>query len=239
MKAIIANATRYALDYRESLPNFICEQVTERSVSLDGSKTWKHKDKVTGMITYFDHAEDWSFLETEKDGRKSHSAENTVGEKGISSAGLFGAVITGLFRPSSKAEIEWKETGVLGDGTVQVFNYRVAQANSNMNLRVGPMEVITVGYHGLVYIDSTTHSVRRITEVADDVPKKYPIHATSVSADYDYVSIGGQDYLMPVGAQVILKKGRRETDLNEIGFRDFHRFGSTAKILTDLPDEKP
>jgi VWFA-related protein len=239
LKAIIANATRYAMDYRDSLPNFICEQVTERSVSLDGSITWRHKDKVTGMITYFDHAEDWSLLETERDGRKSHIDENTVGEKGISSEGLFGAVITGLFRPLSKAEIAWKETGVLGDGTVQVFGYRVAQENSNLNLRVGPMEVITVGYHGLVYIDSTTHSVRRITEVADDVPKKYPIHAASVSADYDYVSIGGQDYLMPVGAQVILKKGRHETDLNEIGFRDFHRFGSTTKILEQSPDEKP
>jgi hypothetical protein len=191
------------------------------------------------MITYFDHAEDWNLLETERDGRKSRIDENTVGEKGISSEGLFGAVITGLFRPLTKAEIAWKETGVLGEGTVQVFSYRVAQENSNLNLRVGPMEVITVGYHGLVYIDSTTHSVRRITEVADDVPKKYPIHAASVSADYDYVSIGGQDYLMPVGAQVILKKGRHETDQNEIGFRDFHRFGSTAKILPQSPEEKP
>ena len=230
LKSMIADATRFAMDYRDSLPNFMCQQVTDRSVSLDGAKTWRHKDKITGLLTYLDHVEDWSFLETERDGHKSHVDEET--EKGISSAGVFGSVISGLFRPSSKAEIEWKETGVLGDGTVQVFSYRVAQENSNLNLRVGPMEVITVGYHGLVYIDSATHSVRRITEVADGVPKKYPIHATSVSADYDYVSIGGHDYLMPVGAQVILKKGHHETDLNEIGFRDFHRFGSTTKILT-------
>lgn len=233
LKSIIADATRYAMDYRDSLPNFMCEQVTDRSVSLDGAKTWKYKDKITGVLTYFDHVEDRSFLESERDGHKNHIDEDTESEKGVSSAGLFGAVISGLFRPLSKAEIVWKETGVLGDGTVQVFNYRVARENSNLNLRVGPMEVITVGYHGLVYIDSRTHSVRRITEIADDVPKKYPIHATLVTADYDFVSIGGHDYLMPVGAQVILKKGRHETDLNEIGFRDFHRFGSTAKILTN------
>jgi VWFA-related protein len=233
LKSIIADATRFAMDYRESLPNFMCQQVTDRSVSSDGEKTWKHKDKVTGQLTYLDHAEDWSFLEAEQDGHKSHNGDGTETEKGISSAGIFGAVISGLFRPSSKAEIVWKETGVLGDGTVQVFNYRVAQENSNLNLRVGPTEVITVGYHGLVYIDSRAHSVRRITEIADGVPKKYPIHATSVSADYDYVFIGGHDYLMPIGAQVILKKGNHETDLNEIGFRDFHRFGATAKILAD------
>jgi hypothetical protein len=239
LKSILADATQYAMDYRDSLPNFICEQVTDRSVSSDGAKTWKHKDKVTGLLTYYDHAEDWSFLETERDGHKHHVDEDTEGERGISSAGLFGSVITGLFRPRSKAEIAWKETGVLGDETVQVFSYRVAQENSNLNLRVGSTEVITVGYHGLVYIDGRTHGVRRITEIADNVPKRYPIHATSVSADYDYVSIGGHDYLMPVGAQVILKKGHNQTDLNEIGFRNFHRFGSTSKIVAAPPEKQP
>jgi len=238
LKAMIADATRYAMDYRESLPNFICQQVTDRSISLDGAKTWKHKDKVTGRLTFLDHAEDWSFLETEQDGHKSQVDVDMESEKGISSAGLFGSVITGLFRPLSKAEIAWKETGVLGDGTVQVFSYRVAQENSNLNLRVGSNEVITVGYHGVVYIDSATHSVRRITEVADDVPRKYPIHGASVTADYDYVSIAGRDYLMPVGAQVVLLKGHHETDLNDIAFRDFHRFGSTARIVAPPPEKE-
>jgi len=237
LKSIIAAATQYATDYWDSLPNFICEEVTDRSVSVDGAKTWKHKDKVSGLLTYFDHAEDWSYLETEQDGHKRHAGDDLGSEKGISSAGLFGTVIRGLFRPASKAEIVWKETGVLGDGTVQVFNYRVARENSTLNLRVAAVQVITVGYHGLVYIDSTTHSVRRITEIADDVPQKYPIHATFVSADYDYVSIGSHDYLMPVGAQVILRKGRNETDLNEIEFHNFHRFGSTVKILTASPEK--
>ena len=238
LKTIIADATRYATDYRDSLPNFMCEQVTDRFVSPDGGKTWKHKDKVTGQLTYFDHAENWSFLETERDGHKDHLEEDTESERGISSAGLFGAVITGLFGSSSKAEIAWKETGVLNDGTVQVFSYRVSQENSNLNLRISSSEVITVGYHGLVYIDGATHSVRRITEVADGVPKKYAIHATSVSADYDYVFIGDRDYLVPVGAQVILKKGRNYTALNEIGFRKFHRFGSTSKIWTSRPENE-
>jgi VWFA-related protein len=237
LKSVLADATRNAAEYRDSLPNLMCEQVTDRFVSSDGEKTWRHKDKVTGQLTYFEHVEDWSFLEAARNSHKDHIEEDTESEKGISSAGLFGAVIAGLFRPASKAEIDWKETGVLDNGTVQVFNYRVAQANSNLNLRVSSSEVITVGYHGLVYIDSASHSVRRITEVADNVPRKYPIHATSVSADYDYVSIGDRDYLVPVGARVTLKKGRNETALNEIGFRNFHRFGSTLKILSSPPEK--
>ena len=238
VKTILADATRFATDYRNSLPNFLCQQMTNRSVSLDGGKTWTHQDKLTGMLTFLDHSEDWKFLELEKDGRKSHVIEGVEGEQGISSAGMFGAVVSGLFRPESKADIVWKETLALGDGTVQVFDYRVAQANSNMALRVGAKEVITVGYHGQVYLDSKTHTVRRITEIADDVPKRYPIHGTLVSADYDFVSIGGNDYLMPIGAQVILQKGHHRTFLNDISFREYHRFGSANQILSDLPDEK-
>jgi len=59
-----------------------------------------------------------------------------------------------------------------------------------------------------------------------------------VSADYDYVFISDRDYLVPVGAQVILKKGRNYTALNEIGFRKFHRFGSTSKIWTSRPENE-
>jgi len=238
VKSILADATRFATDYRNSLPNFLCQQMTNRSVSLDGGKTWTHQDKLTGMLTFLDHSEDWRFLEIERDGHKSHLTEGAEGEQGISSAGMFGAVVSGLFRPASKADIVWKETLALGDGTVQVFDYRVDQANSNMNLRVGPKEVITVGYHGQVYLDTKTHTVRRITEIADNVPKRYPIHGTLVSADYDYVSIGGNDYLMPIGAQVILQKGRHRTFLNDISFREYHRFGSANQILSDLPDDK-
>jgi len=72
---------------------------------------------------------------------------------------------------------------------VQVFSYRVAQPNSMF--AVGGMNnlEIKVGFHGLVFIDSATHSVRRITLIADDIPKDFPTHGTAMAVDYDYVVI--------------------------------------------------
>ncbi len=237
LKALIADATHYAEEYWNSLPNFICDDVTERFVSSHGKGNWKHRDTLTGTLTYFDHREDWKFVVAEVNHHKKR--ENTKDtEQGIFAAGIFGGVIRDLFRPESKAEIVWTETGALGEGTVQVFKYRVARENSHLNLRVGPNDVITVGYHGLVYVDSTTHGVRRITEVADDIPAKFPIRALLVSADYDYVSIGDQNYLVPIGAQIVLGKGRNEMDLNQIKFQNFHRFRSSMKIITSSPSIK-
>ena len=57
IKSILADATKYAMAYRDSLPNFMCEQVTDRSVSLNGEKKWTHKDKVTELLTFFEHRE--------------------------------------------------------------------------------------------------------------------------------------------------------------------------------------
>ena len=237
LKSLLADATHFALDYWNSLPNFTCEDINERFIATNRKKNWEHRDTIHGVLTYYDHEENWDFVDSVRNGYKYGMASEAGVEKGIASAGLFGGVIRGLFRPASKAEIVWQETGVLGSGTVQVFKYHIARENSNLSLRTGPNQVIIVGYHGLVYIDSATHGVRRITETAEDVPRKFPIHAASVSADYDYVSIGGQDYLVPIGAQVILKKGPRELDLNQIRFRNFHRFGSTSRILAYSPED--
>jgi VWFA-related protein len=240
LKALLAEAAQYANDYWDSLPNFTCQQVIERFLGSSRENSWEHIDTLTGQLNYFDHQEDWEFQEYEKNHKKSRGSSSNPG-RGISSAGIFGGVVHGLFRPAAKAEISWFETDALGDGTVQVFKYRVAKENSDVSLRAGPNQVVLVGYHGLVYIDSATHLVRRITQVADEVPEKYPIHEALVSADYDYVSIGGQQYLLPIGAQIILREWSRKTrlELNQIRFRDFHRFRSTSKILSSTPVSAP
>jgi hypothetical protein len=101
------------------------------------------------------------------------------------------------------------------------------------------VRITTVGFHGQVFIDSATRSVRRVTEVADDVPKDLPINAAQVSVHYDYVAINNQDCILPVGAQVTLRRSRREIDRNEIEFRNFRRFGSSVRILDSIQEVKP
>jgi hypothetical protein len=240
LKALLAEAAQYANDYWDSLPNLTCQQVTERFVGSNGENNWEHIDTLTGQLNYFDSQEDWKFQEYEKGHKKSHDSSSEIA-KGISSAGIFGGVIGGLFRPATKPEISWLETDALGDGTVQVFKYRVTKENSNLFLRGSSTQVTLVGYHGMVYIDSATHGVRRITQIADDVPKNYPIREAFVSADYSYVSISGQQYLLPIGAQIILRRGSHmsKLELNQIRFGDFHRFRSTSRILSSAPTSAP
>jgi VWFA-related protein len=236
-QALIADARDRAVGYKSGLPNFMCVEVIDRSLDPTGRGSWKHRDTITELLRYRDKNEDRSVLEV--NGRQPQSS-NAADIKGATSTGEFGDVLGAVFEPSAKADFKWKETDTLGNGTVQVFDYRVTRENSTFGVR-GSFDVdLKVSFHGKVFVDTATHSVRRITLIADDLPKDFPTRASTVTVDYDYVSINAHDYLMPISAEVSLLEGRHEASLNTIQFRDYRRFGSNVKILNfRAVEEKP
>jgi VWFA-related protein len=231
MKALIDDARERALHYVESLPNFMCIQITSRSFDPTGTGRWKLRDNITELLRYRDKAESRTTLEVNG---KTESVDREA-MKGTFSSGELGGVLKAVFSEKAKADFTWKETDALGTGTVQVFDYSVAKTNSEFSV-VGKnnLEMI-VGFHGQVFIDSTAHNVRRITLIADDMPKDFPTHYTSIAVDYDYVLINTHDYLMPITAQLHLQQGRHEAVLNNIEFREYRRFGSSMRILDTNP----
>jgi VWFA-related protein len=233
--SLIADTRERAVGYADSLPNFICVEITNRSYDPTGSGRWKHRDTIAELLRYRDKAETHTMIEI--DGKPSTGDRDAM--SGSFSAGELGGVLKSVFAPSAKADFRWKETDALGAGTVQVFDYRVARTNSLFSVTGFNNRAVTVGFHGLVFIDSTTRNVRRITLVADDLPADFPTHATSLAVDYDYVVINAHDYLMPISAEMSLRQGRHEAVLNTIEFRNYRRFGSNVRILNFNPIEKP
>jgi len=236
MQTLISDARERAVGYKNGLPNFMCIEVINRSLDMSGRGSWKHRDTIRELLRYREKAEARSVLEV--DGRPAPSPDpDTI--KGPTSTGEFGGVLGAVFEPSAKAEFKWKETDALGSGAVQVFEYNVAKENSAYSVRGANGLEPTVSFHGKAYIDAATRSVRRITLIADDLPKDFPTHFSAISVDYDYVSINAHDYLMPITAEVSLLEGRHEAVLNTIEFRDYKRFGSNVKILNFRTMEKP
>jgi len=230
LDAIVAVARKRALDYGKSLPNFICVEFTSRSVDQSGNGNWKHRDSLGELLTYHDNQEARSTLEV--NGKRSSLTRAEMNSNWPTSIGEFGGLLNLVFAPSSKANFEWKEAGTLvdGSGTLQVLAYRVAHENATIDLNEGNNNTIGVGFHGLVYIDSTTSGIRRITVEADGLPPSFSMHAAAMAVDYDYVAISGRDYLLPVHSTVRLQRHRRQIDLNEIAFRNYRRYASRAKM---------
>ena len=229
LEAIVSGARKRALDYSKSLPNFVCVEVTNRSVDQSGNGNWKHRDSIAELLTYHDNQESRSTLEV--NGKRSSLSRAEMNSTWPMSVGEFGALLNLVFAPTSKTHFEWKEAGTLGDGsgTLQVLSYRVDHENATLNLAESN-NTIGVGFHGLVYIDTATSGIRRVTVEADDLPRSFSMHAAAMTVDYDYVSISARDYLLPVHSTVSLQRHRRQIELNEISFRNYRRFASRAKI---------
>ena len=229
LEAIISQARKRALEYGKTLPNFICVEITDRSVDQSGNGSWKHRDSIAEMLTYRDNAESRTTLQL--NGKRSALKRTDMNSTWPLSVGEFGAMLNLVFQPSSKTVFEWKGAATLGDGTgtLQILTYRVSRENATIVLSQGNDQA-GVGFHGLVYIDATTGGVRRVTLEADGVPHNFAIRAASMNVEYEYVAIGGRDYLLPVRSTVTLQRGRRKLEMNEITFRNYRRFSSRTKI---------
>jgi len=224
---IIAGARKYAVNYSVKLPNFLCVELTDRSVDPSGNGRWRRKDSLGELLRYADHEETRTTLEV--NGYRSSIKRDDMKQWPLS-LGEFGYLLNEVFEPSSKAEFHWKETDALANGTVQVFEYKVDRKNNSMALDDNTGKIY-VSFHGLAYIDSATMGIRRITMEADDLPPNFSIHAASIAVDYDYVTVGAHDYLMPVRGTIRLKRGRHEADLNQVVFQDYRRYASQTKII--------
>lgn len=227
IKQLLADAQERALHYVDSLPNFMCIEVTHRSVDRGGNGVWKLRDTIHELLRYRDKSESRTMLEV--NGKTDQ--RDREGMKGTFSSGELGGVLHAVFIEKAKTEFAWKETDSLGTGTVQVFDYRVAQPNSVFSVVGFNNRQIIVGFHGQVFIDSATRSIRRVTLIADNLPKQFPTHYTSMAVDYDYVAINAHDYLMPVSAELRLQQGRHEAVLNTMEFRNYRRYGSSMRMV--------
>jgi VWFA-related protein len=226
LQTIIGEARSRALGYSAALPNFICVEVTDRSVDAAGTGKWRRRDTIAELLRYHDNAETRTTLEI--NGKRTTTER--AGLKGPLSLGEFGGVLNAVFQPSSKADFQWKETDALGGGTVQVLSYRVSPQNSTWGLAGEANWKVDPAFHGLVYIDAATKGIRRITLEADDLPHDFLIHSASIVVDYDYIAIGTHDYLMPVRGSVSMREGKRQAVLNEMEFRSYRRYGSKVSI---------
>jgi VWFA-related protein len=234
-KQLIEDARERALNYGNSLPNFICVEVTNRSDDPSASGRWKLRDSLVEVLRYRDKQE----TRTTVNLNGKPSTVDRLGMQGSLSAGEFGGILQAIFSPQSQAELKWKSTEALGNGTVQVFDYSVAAAHSNFTVTGSNGREVKPGFHGQVYIDSATRSVRRLSLVADELPKNFPTHATRIDVDYDYVAINDRDYLVPISAEMRLIQGRHQAVLNTMEFRNYRRFGSSMRMINYAPADHP
>ena len=76
LDAIVAGARKRALEYTNSLPNFICVELTSRSVDQSGNGNWKHRDSIAELLTYHDGQESRSHSRSQRQTQQPQTHRN-------------------------------------------------------------------------------------------------------------------------------------------------------------------
>ena len=232
-KEILAAVTENALNYSDSLPNFICLQVTQRYVDRSGGDHFVATDKIAERLSYFEHKEDYKVISV-NDAPVTNRKHEQLG--GATSSGEFGTMLREIFDPQSQTEFQWERWGKLRDHIMHVYSFRVRLENSQYHITAEEVKrTVTVGYHGLIYADRDSRSVMRITMEADDIPADFPIRSASETLDYDTIAISGEKFILPLKVEMQMRDGKSAMK-NQAAFRLYNKFGADTSITFDTPD---
>lgn len=235
-KRVLAEVTQNALAYVESLPNFICTQVTRRHIDPTGTESWRPDGVIQEHLSYVDHHEDYKVSMIDNKPVVGVNHDQLGGNR---SSGEFGSMLEDIFEPSSQAHFEWERWATLRGRRMHVFSYRILRPYSKYSIRDDQSgQTIVPGYHGLVYADSETLHVMRITMECDDIPASFPVQSATEVLDYDFANISGEKFLLPLKADL---RFRSHTALvwNEIEFHLYRKFSADSAISFGPADDTP
>jgi hypothetical protein len=235
-QAIISEIREYAMNYSKSLPDFICTQVTRKSIAQTGQDDFHPAGTVLEHLTYFDQQEHYKV--TMVNDHVVDLSHEAVG--GASSAGDFGTMMKVTLWPKADALIEFDHWGTLRKNLCYVFSYRITSGNSDYSIQYGPSDRIVVAYKGLIYVDKKTHLILRLTLEAIDIPASFPVQEASEKLDYGYQNLSGHEFLLPLRAQVYMRHNR-ERNKNDIEFHLYQKYSADTVIQFDTatPDPLP
>jgi hypothetical protein len=232
---IIDQTREYALNYTKQLPNFICVQVTRRDVDPTGSgNNWYHSDTITARLSY-NGVENYEVI---LHNNQPVTNANMRQFGGTSSEGEFASMLKEIFWPESHTEFTWDHWGKLRGRKTYVFGYDVQQEFSHYRVEAEGAQSIEPAYRGLVYIDEDTKMVVKIVMTPYNMPSTFPVHDITSSLDYDFETIGDQQYMLPLKS-VLTSKLSRQMTKNDIEFRLYRKFGTESTIKFETPDPLP
>jgi hypothetical protein len=232
----IAGMRKWALEYNDRLPNFICTQVTHRSVDYSGTgDRWQSMDTIEQQLSYFDRRERYQIVSI--NGQRSKKQP----QSGVSSNGEFGSMLNQIFDPSIGTQFLWERMDTLRGRPVWVFSLRVDVAHSRATLAVAN-HVVVAGYHGFVFADAESRMVMRLS-VDADAPQSFPMRDISHVIDYGQVPLAGDEFTLPVHSEMrsnipesLLRSGvgqlfgRRILTRNEVDFVLYRKYASDSAI---------
>jgi len=131
-KKALDEVTSFSRDYVKALPDFVCMEVTRRSVDphyqpgTGGS--WSPYDRLLEKLTFFDHKENYELLQRNDTATVGKTWESVGGSI---SRGEWASVLAEIFDPATHTQFQWTRWGNIRGNLTHVYQYRVEQKYSH------------------------------------------------------------------------------------------------------------
>ena len=233
----ILNETReYALNFSKNLPDYICTQMTRRFYDPTGKESWRKADEIATKLSYFDQKEKYQVILY--NGAPTDKSMDKLG--GTTSQGEFGSLLKGVFEPRTDAEFHWERWGMLRGHLCHVYKYTVDQEHSEWSIYDGEAKQSVVpAYEGEVFVDTTTNQVLRVTLDSVNIPNDFRVRIAKSVLDYDYQTISGQKFLLPMKLTTRLDDNRHYQSRNDVEFRNYRKFSADTTLTFDTDAPAP
>jgi hypothetical protein len=236
-KKALDEVTSFSLDYGKTLPDFVCLQVTRRSVDMhyrpETGGSWSQYDRLLEKLTFFDHKENYDLIQRNDQAMVGKTWKSLGGSI---SRGEWATVLEEIFDPATHTEFKWLRWGNLDGNLTHVFQYRVEQKYSHETIAAEGSPTITAGFHGLLYVERGDNFPLRIT-VVPDIPADYPLQDVDQLVDYRFQKIADETFLLPADSRVTMRNGQ-DGFRNEIVWQQYHKYSAGTSIIFDTGDDK-
>jgi hypothetical protein len=224
---LIRNAANAALDFTETLPNYVCQERMARYQSDTQPASFQALDLVSTEVVYENGKEDYRNITV--DGKAVKKSMEETG--GAWSTGEFGTVLIDLFSPATAADFHFRRDSRAGSVLAKMYEFDVARENSHWSIHAGS-QMYVPAYSGAVWIDPKTSRVLRIEMSAKGMPGEFPLDHVESATDYEYIRLGdAQQYLLPVHAETLsCQRGSNLCAKNVIDFRNYHKYTGESNI---------
>jgi hypothetical protein len=223
---LVQKASDAALDFTETLPNYVVQEVASRYESTSSPPSWHAIDVVSADLVFENYKENYRNITI-----NGKPTTKPLEETGAWSTGEFGTLLVDLFSPATAAEFHYRREGRTSGIDAKIYDFEVKRENSHWDIHFNSQSY-TPAYVGSAWIDPKTARVLRIEIEAKGFPPTFPADHVESATDYQYVRLGGaQQFLLPAHAEILsCQRGTNNCSKNTIDFRNYHKYTGESSI---------
>jgi len=229
---LIRQAADTALDFTQTLPNYVCQELMSRYFSDSRPANWQAQDVIGTEVVYMDGKEDYRKITL--NGRPINKKIEEM--NGAWSTGEFGTILIDLFSPATAADFHYRKDSRIAGILTKEYDFTVTHARSHWEIHM-ESQTYNPGYSGTVWIDPATARVMRIEMSARSFPSDFQADDVESATDYEYVRLGdAKQYLLPVHAETLsCQTHTNNCSRNIIDFRNYRKYTGESTITFGDP----